>query len=298
IIITLLQNGKTKAKDLASKYEVSIKTIYRYIDALTLSAVPIISTNGRDGGIEIGGNFTLDKLYFSKEELSTIISSLNSTSLEEFNNSSLVEKITFATGSKELELMRSECIVFDTLPWYYKSSFQQKINTLKTNIKLRQITQIEYTGLNKKNTTRKIEPYLIIFKDGVFYLYAFCLLKNEFRLFRLSRISSIVTLGEKFIKREIDYKNKPWSENTKQNLESIELIVSNEILPEITDWLGDNSTIKKYNDKNSCVSFISAINVGLQNKLLSFGSNIVVTAPNQLKAKLASEIKKMDILYS
>lgn len=73
ILLTLLRNGRTRAKELASKYDVSIRTIYRYIDMLDTSGVPIVSYVGKNGGIEILNTFSLNKAYFTLQEKITLI---------------------------------------------------------------------------------------------------------------------------------------------------------------------------------------------------------------------------------
>lgn len=73
ILLTLLRNGRTRAKELASKYDVSIRTIYRYIDMLDTSGVPIVSYVGKNGGIEILNTFSLTKSYFTLQEKITLI---------------------------------------------------------------------------------------------------------------------------------------------------------------------------------------------------------------------------------
>lgn len=69
----MLRNGRTRAKELASKYEISIRTVYRYITALDTAGVPIMSFSGRNGGIEILNTFKLDMCYFTLQEKMTLI---------------------------------------------------------------------------------------------------------------------------------------------------------------------------------------------------------------------------------
>lgn len=73
ILLTLLRNGRMRAKELAFKYNISIRTIYRYIDALDMSGVPIASYVGKNGGIEILGTFKLNNCYFTLQEKMTLI---------------------------------------------------------------------------------------------------------------------------------------------------------------------------------------------------------------------------------
>lgn len=73
ILLSLLRNGRMRAKELASKYNISIRTIYRYIDILDTAGVPIVSYVGKNGGIEILNTFRLNNCYFTLQEKMTLI---------------------------------------------------------------------------------------------------------------------------------------------------------------------------------------------------------------------------------
>lgn len=68
IVYYLLQNGKATASELAQKFEVSIRTIYRDIDSISSAGIPIYATQGKGGGISILNDYTLDKSLFSEQE--------------------------------------------------------------------------------------------------------------------------------------------------------------------------------------------------------------------------------------
>ena len=67
ILLHLLSKGKTTAKNLSQKFEVSPRSIYRYIDSLSINGVPVICASGRNGGIYIDPNYTLSNLYFTSQ---------------------------------------------------------------------------------------------------------------------------------------------------------------------------------------------------------------------------------------
>lgn len=73
IMLTILRNGRTRAKELSSKYDISIRTVYRYVDALDASGVPIVCFVGKNGGIEILNTFKLNLGYFTLQEKMTLI---------------------------------------------------------------------------------------------------------------------------------------------------------------------------------------------------------------------------------
>ena len=89
-MLTLINSKKVTASELAEKYELSKRTIYRYIDVLNQAGVPIVSFSGSGGGIAVADNFKLDKTFFSKEEYSKIIAAL--TSFGEMTDEKELEK--------------------------------------------------------------------------------------------------------------------------------------------------------------------------------------------------------------
>lgn len=78
IIYYILENGRITAPELAEKFEVSVRTIYRDIDVISSAGIPIYVTTGRNGGIQILENYVLDKAFFSEKEKQDILSALQS----------------------------------------------------------------------------------------------------------------------------------------------------------------------------------------------------------------------------
>lgn len=73
IIITLLNKGKTTYSELASKFDVSTRTICRYVSALDTAGIPIVTHTGKNGGIEILNTFKLNNMFFTVQEKMTLI---------------------------------------------------------------------------------------------------------------------------------------------------------------------------------------------------------------------------------
>ena len=73
IIITILNRGKMTCKELSAKYEVSTRTIYRYISLLDTAGVPIVSKCGKSGGIDILNTFRLNNMILTTQEKMTLI---------------------------------------------------------------------------------------------------------------------------------------------------------------------------------------------------------------------------------
>lgn len=81
IVYYILENGRITAPELAEKFEVSVRTIYRDIDVISSAGIPIYVTTGRNGGIQILENYVLDKALFSEKEKQDILAALQSVSV-------------------------------------------------------------------------------------------------------------------------------------------------------------------------------------------------------------------------
>lgn len=77
----ILENGRATAPELAKKFEVSVRTIYRDVDVISSAGVPIYVTTGRNGGIQILENYVLDKALFSEKERQDILAALQSIAI-------------------------------------------------------------------------------------------------------------------------------------------------------------------------------------------------------------------------
>ena len=72
IVYILMQKKKVTAKELADRFEVSTRTIYRDIEALSTANIPIYATKGKDGGIGLLDEYVLNKAILSEEEQNQI----------------------------------------------------------------------------------------------------------------------------------------------------------------------------------------------------------------------------------
>lgn len=95
IIYHLLENGKSSAPELAQKFEVSVRTIYRDLDTLSAAGIPIYATQGKGGGISLLEDYVLDRSLFSEKEKEQILLALQGiASVEGGNANELLSKLS------------------------------------------------------------------------------------------------------------------------------------------------------------------------------------------------------------
>ena len=303
-ILIALQSGKRyTAKNLAEKFETSIKTIYRSIDTLLSAGMPIISIQGKNGGYEILKQSNLTSTFFTTQELSSFISFLKSNA-EKYNNKlSIEDRLSQLCNSNLIEKLKtqSQQIVIDTGLWGHNEKNIEKVDLIKKYISNNQKIKIFYANSStNKIEYRIIHPYTLVYKSNSWYVYAFCENKNSFRLFKLSRIKNVNELNQVFIHKNIDCLLKPWNNDYKNNLNkiNIELLCSEQIICDIEDWL-TNTTKEITQDKDKIKVFGSAYySLGLIHKIMEYGNKIKVLSPQNIIDDICRECLLIFNLYN
>jgi predicted DNA-binding transcriptional regulator YafY len=156
--------------------------IYRDIDAISQAGIPITTFQGANGGIGIIEGYKLDKNVLTSEEILNIVAGLKGLNSinEDVKIKLLIEKITCLANKSDYIATGSE-ILIDLSPWNKNDQLVYRIQELRKAVRHRKIVEFTYYS-NEKLTKRKAEPYVIVFKDTNWYLYAYCLLRRDFRL--------------------------------------------------------------------------------------------------------------------
>lgn len=188
------------ANELAEKLEVSKRTIYRDIEALHMAGIPVVSFPGQGGGLGILENYKLDKKFLSINELEQILVGLNALKSigVETNIDTLITKLDM---EKKAGIFENANTFIDLSTWFDDTYLKVFLSEFKKAVKNKKIIAIEYQAKNGFSK-RKLEPYKIVFKYAAWYLFAFCLEREDYRLFKLNRIVSVEMLDTSFIVRE------------------------------------------------------------------------------------------------
>lgn len=189
ILSVLLQEDKVTAPQLAEKFEVSRRTINRDIEDLCKAGIPISTSQGTGGGIRIMDGYRMDRTILTSKDMQMIMAGLRS--LDSVSGShyygQLMEKIK--AGSSEF-VSGNESMLIDLSSWY-KDSLPLKIELIQNAIEQRKVIRFNYYAPNGEST-REVEPYFLIFKWSSWYVWGWCRLREDFRLFKLNRMDQIV----------------------------------------------------------------------------------------------------------
>ena len=300
ILFILLSRNKVSARYLADRLGVSLRTIYRYIDELSI-VLPIYNTRGRNGGFSVSETYKLPSSFFSIEEsefLTGVLSGMNN----EVNSqmlSKILDKITAITKKGDgNETLNFGNLIIDGGPWGDVEGYKQSVTFFENAIENKKVVRLSYLSKSGESTEREIEPHVLILKQGLWYVYAYCLLKNEFRLFKLARIEKANDTGKNFNRRSIENLKeslKTWYETL--SVETVTLKVNKLAKADVEEWLGVNK-MTKLKDGTILASFNLPIYDFLVGKILSFGNKVEVIEPTSLKKAVKQAAKSVADLYN
>lgn len=220
ILTTLLQNDSMTAPVLADKFEVSRRTISRDIDALCQAGIPVLTRQGGNGGISIVEGYRLDKNVLTTNELSNMIAALKGlgTVSEKSQIEQMLDKLS---ANKDAVVSLKESVVID-LASHYKGSLTTKIEMIKQSIHENRLVEFDYF-YEKGESHRCIEPYLIVFQWTAWYVFGFCLERQDWRLFKLARLWELKQCDESFTSREIPPEKRDFNARLTDHLRLVAL---------------------------------------------------------------------------
>lgn len=195
ILSVLLQKEKTTAPELADRFEVSKRTINRDIEDLCRAGILIRTAQGIGGGISIMDGYRMDRTILTSKDMQMILAGLRS--LDSVSGSSyygqLMEKIQ--AGSSEFITGR-DSILIDLSSWY-RDSLAPKIEIIQDAIGDRRLIKFRYYAPSGESE-RTVEPYYLVFRWSSWYLWAWCLKRKDFRLFKLNRMDGVQITEKNF----------------------------------------------------------------------------------------------------
>ena len=289
ILYYILEKEKVTANELADKFEVSVRTIYRDIDSISSVGVPIFTTQGKGGGIKIDNEFILNKSLFDTNEKEQIIAALQG--LEKTNEAYKSELITKLSAL--FKIKNSNWIEIDFTSWGSNNTYQDLFNALKTTIINKNIISFSYNSSKGEKINRKVKPIRLLFKEQDWYLYAFCLLRNNFRYFKLSRIKDLEVLA---INYEDNFENVVLKKELKyENIVNIKLKFDKSVAFRVYDEF--NEAIEEDEKANLYVEIKIPNNYKLYNYIFSFGSNVEILEPKEIRNQFKNMINEIAKKY-
>lgn len=285
---------------MADMFEVSPRTIYRDIDAIGMAGIPVRSTSGVGGGFEIMQKYKIDKNVFSTADLSAILTGLSSLSEmmqgnELINALAKVRSFIPADKANEIELKINQ-ICIDLSPWIGSRNIQSYLEIIRTAMEDYRLVSFEYIAHHGEKTVRTVEPYQLVLKSGHWYFQGYCHTRNDFRLFRLSRIFNLQMKEENFIPQDSHKPILGFGEIPETMQTTIKLRIHESIMDRVLDYC----TYEHFFPDGAeyyIVDFPFIENEYYYDILLGFGDKCECLEPLNIRAEVKHRIHAIAAIY-
>lgn len=309
LAITMLMLGRRRigAKELADRFEVSLRTVYRDMETLCQAGIPIVSYAGEGGGYEIMERYRLERQFLTLEELQAMVIALKGIrpTMEEREIGRLLDKVgAMLSGTEQGPADASEQMVIDINPWGGGSRDKAKVALLREAIRDRRIVRFAYTDMSGERSERRCEPIRLVLKGLVWYVYGYCLIREDFRLFRLTRVRDLTRTDESFERRE-EPEARPltWSSMSNETCANVKEIVvrfAPAARTRAEDYFGSIDGMQVMEDLPDGSLLVRAAQPDepwLHLWLLGFGTSAYVVSPPELAAAVRERAEEVLQLY-
>lgn len=289
MLYLLLENGSMTAPALSQRLEVSVRTVYRDVEALSMAGVPIHATAGKRGGISLMPGFTFDKSILSGDEQDKLLFAVQSLRAADQEVDDLLHKLGAAFRRPS-----ADWIVVDFSRWGMRRTDTARFELLKAAILNHQLVSMTYCGASGKKSQRLVRPLRLVYKDKNWYLQGYCQHAEAFRLFKMGRILEAAPTGEHFT--PIDSRDIPPAEiETPSGFEeSLSLRFSPQVAFRIYDEF-DRDCITEQPDGSLRVEVCFPMDRWVVSYLFSFGTDVEVLAPAALREELSAYAEKIAV---
>lgn len=287
MLMNLLSRKKMTAKEIADKYDISVRSVYRYIEELNVAGVPIDVVRGRYGGLYVADTFRLPAGYFTREEYTAAIDALTAMSSQVDDESvlSALEKLQSRQKADRRELSVCGNIIVDGGSWGDAGKFSEKMRVCEEAVNRCESLDIEYVSRKGERSSRIIDPYVMILKQNVWYVYAYCHKRCGFRTFKIGRIRKARFSGKTFIKKAISRDEIPLNfEYSSASLIPVVFRIRKGATAAVEEWLGVDNVEPRGNELIASVSLPD--DETLVEKILSYGGKVTVESPADLKERV------------
>jgi predicted DNA-binding transcriptional regulator YafY len=287
ITIVLLNKGTVPARELAVRFGVSTRTIYRDIDLLSTAGVPVYTTQGNGGGIALLENFTLDKTIITERESESLLLALKTLQATQYPETEAVLDKLGAVFKNSA----ADWVEIDFSAWGSKPNESDKFIEIKQAILGRKRLSFDYVNAGGDRSRRTVEPVRLIFKSQAWYLWGYCLNRRDYRVFRISRIKNVTVTDELFQRSGTDARSLDASSGPGPDRVTLKLKFQPQVLHRIYDDF-DEELIVKNPDGTFLVTVTFPEDEWVYGFILSFGCYVEVIEPERIREIVVRRMRK------
>lgn len=291
MVYLLMERGSMTAAQLAERFEVSTRTIYRDIDLLSGAGIPVYASKGRGGGIRLLSHFVLDRSLLSPQEQDEILFALQSLQAANLQDTRVLSRLSGLFQKKG-----ADWIDVDFSTWNGGTQEQAVFGLLKTGILDQREAEFRYSNSMGETVQRCVQPMKLHFKNSSWYLQAFCLKKQAFRTFKISRMQDVRLTDKHFTKKEQPLPEIALPKSQTDAAVPLILRFSAEMAFRVYDEFPPEQ-IQRNPDESFTVSVRYPNDPWLCGYLLSFGAYVQVVSPVAMRERLADCAQSIAALY-
>ena len=206
ITFYMLNHRRAIAGDLAERFEVSRRTIYRDIEALSQAGLPMYTKKGTDGGIFLMEGYRMDSGTLTKTELTEMLTVLQGAR-------HMLAPQGVKVAADKLSILGAQdgptqiAMNFSAMPWQSHAALQRSWQVIRDAIETRHTVSFTYINSRGQRSSRTVEPMTLVFRALNWYLYGFCRVREDYRLFRLSRMLGAAATEDTFARRDREWQD-------------------------------------------------------------------------------------------
>lgn len=290
IVAILLNKGTVTAKELADRFEVSTRTIYRDIDALSSAGVPIYTNKGNKGGISLLDNYTINRTLLSQKDSEGLLLTLKTLQAAKYPD---IQVVMDKLASLFKNVNAEDWVEIDFSDGGTNSDSIKKFNEIKQAILRNQSVKFTYFNSYCEKTIRSIDPLKLIFKGKSWYIWGYCHNKKDFRLFKINRMKEFEVIENFFDRKELSQKeNYQYQIKTPTSKEKVNLTLK--FQPSVVYLLYDYFDEKDLSINDDGTYELEAAfyeNEWIYSFLMSFGENVEVIEPEYIREELIKRLE-------
>ena len=288
IVYILMQKGCVTAGQLSGRLGVSERTIYRDLDLLSSAGIPVYTTQGKGGGIRLLENFVLDKSILTAEEQREVLAALQGLgAVRDTDIAGALDKLGAVFRQNT-----DSWVEIDFSNWGPGS--RERFLLLKKAVLQKKVVAFDYYNSQGEKFSREAEPLQLWFKDRAWFLKAYCLTKDSFRIFKISRMKNICLTDNPFSR---NLTGTSWQFTGPLGILSVKLHLDASMAYRVYDEFDENEI-----DQDADGSFTVRVSFPegewVYGYILSFGSSAEVLEPEELRTEFSRRIAQMKKKYS
>lgn len=288
IILILLNKGAATARELADRFEVSTRTIYRDIDELSAAGVPVFTNKGSGGGISLLENYVLNRSLITEHERDSLLLALKTLQSTRYPE---IEVILGKIGALFKNTTPSDWVHIEFSPWGSGPNAENKLLDIKRAILKCKAITFNYINANGIMSRRNIEPMQLLFKGQAWYLNGYCRTRCDMRTFRISRIKNLTVTDETFVRRPVESTKEEEPVPTPQKYVTLKLRFQPEDLYRVYDDY-DEERITRNPDGTYDVTVTFPEDEWVYGYIMSFGCYVEVLEPQHIREIVRDRMKK------